>query len=97
MVMPLSRSSSMLSRTWDCISLLVSSPVISMMRSASVDLPWSMWAIMQTFLMFFWEICAIYLPLFSVFLPKMIPFFYSPRNTISKSSESGSMAFLASS
>ena len=31
-------------------SLLVSSPVISMILSASVDLPWSIWAMMQKFL-----------------------------------------------
>ena len=39
MVMPLSRSRSMLSSTWDCISRLVKRPVRSMMRSARVDLP----------------------------------------------------------
>ena len=50
MVMPLSLSRSILSRIWACISLLVSSPVISMILSASVDLPWSIWAMMQKFL-----------------------------------------------
>src|SRR5699024_10097607 len=47
MVIPLSLSRSILSSTWDCISRLVSSPVISMIRSARVDLPWSIWAIIQ--------------------------------------------------
>ena len=44
MVMPRSRSRSMASSTWACISRAVSDPVSSSSRSASVDLPWSMWA-----------------------------------------------------
>src|SRR5579864_7888472 len=45
MVMPRSRSRSMESSTWACISRAVSDPVSSSRRSASVDLPWSICAI----------------------------------------------------
>src|SRR6185369_439120 len=47
MVMPRSRSRSMESSTCASISRDVRPPVRSMMRSASVDLPWSMWAMME--------------------------------------------------
>ena len=56
MVMPLSRSKSILSNTWACISLLVRRPVFSIIRSASVDLPWSMWAIIQKLRILLWSI-----------------------------------------
>ena len=46
MVMPRSRSRSMSSRIWACISRPVTEPVSSSSRSLSVDLPWSMWAMM---------------------------------------------------
>src|SRR6187402_1530476 len=47
MVMPRSRSRSMASRTWASISRAWSAPVTSRMRSARVDLPWSMWAMIE--------------------------------------------------
>src|SRR5213594_239838 len=47
--MPRSRSRSMPSSTWSDISLLESAPVSSSIRSDSVVLPWSMWAMMQKF------------------------------------------------
>src|SRR6185503_5019742 len=46
-VMPRSRSSSMESMIWACMSRRAIVPVISSRRSASVDLPWSMWAMME--------------------------------------------------
>src|SRR6266851_4881438 len=60
MVMPRSRSRSMESRTCSCISRCVSAPVISRRRSASVDLPWSMCAMMQKFRMNFGSIFLAY-------------------------------------
>src|SRR6266403_1579397 len=60
MVMPRSRSRSMESRTCSCISRWVSAPVISSRRSASVDLPWSMCAMMQKFRMNFGSIFLAY-------------------------------------
>src|SRR3989449_9703050 len=48
-VIPRSRSRSIVSRTWSCISRWLIEPVCSSRRSASVDLPWSMWAMMQKF------------------------------------------------
>src|SRR5438552_1875938 len=48
-VMPRSRSRSIVSRTWSCMSRWLMAPVRSSRRSASVDLPWSMWAMMQKF------------------------------------------------
>src|SRR3954467_12535634 len=51
MVMPRSRSMSMRSRYWARICRPSTSPVTSSIRSASVDLPWSMWAMMQKFRM----------------------------------------------
>src|SRR6267154_1783615 len=60
MVMPRSRSRSMESRTCSCISREVSAPVISSKRSASVDLPWSMCAMMQKFRMNFGSIFLAY-------------------------------------
>src|SRR6476469_7367275 len=50
-VMPRSRSMSMRSRYWARICRPSTSPVTSSIRSASVDLPWSMWAMMQKFRM----------------------------------------------
>src|SRR5437016_2896102 len=60
MVMPRSRSRSMESRTCSCISRCESAPVISSKRSASVDLPWSMCAMMQKFRMNFGSIFLAY-------------------------------------
>src|SRR5258708_15971345 len=48
-VMPRSRSRSIVSRTWSCMSRWLIEPVCSSSRSARVDLPWSMWAMMQKF------------------------------------------------
>src|SRR5579864_4182141 len=45
--MPRSRSRSMLSRTWASISRASRAPVASRNRSASVDLPWSIWAMTE--------------------------------------------------
>src|SRR3954465_4172056 len=47
MVMPRSRSMSMRSRYWARMSRSLTMPVMPSMRSARVDLPWSMWAMMQ--------------------------------------------------
>src|SRR3954451_22005892 len=47
MVMPRSFSRSMLSRTWDVISRAESPPVTWISRSARVDFPWSIWAMME--------------------------------------------------
>src|SRR5690606_18075570 len=47
MVMPRSRSRSIESRYWARISRGSTAPHTSSMRSASVDLPWSMWAMME--------------------------------------------------
>lgn len=47
---PLSLSRSILSRNWSLNSLPSTAPVIWIIRSARVDLPWSIWAIMQKFL-----------------------------------------------
>ena len=47
MVMPRSRSRSIVSRTCSIISRLESAPVTSSKRSASVDLPWSMCAMIE--------------------------------------------------
>src|SRR3977135_3665916 len=49
--MPRSRSRSIASRTCASISRICSAPVISRNRSASVDLPWSMCAMTEKFLM----------------------------------------------
>ena len=51
-VIPLSLSRSMLSRNCSFISLFCTVPVSSSSLSASVDLPWSMCAMMQKFLIF---------------------------------------------
>src|SRR5436190_23787484 len=45
--MPRSRSSSIVSSTWGRCLRPSTAPVISRMRSASVDLPWSMWAMIE--------------------------------------------------
>src|SRR3954452_2743547 len=50
MVIPRSRSRSMESSTCAIISRWLNAPVTSNRRSASVDLPWSMCAIIQKFL-----------------------------------------------
>ena len=47
MVMPRSRSMSIRSRYCARICRPSTTPVSCSMRSASVDLPWSMWAMMQ--------------------------------------------------
>ena len=47
MVMPRSRSMSMLSRIWSSMVRSSTLLVSSRMRSDRVDLPWSMWAMMQ--------------------------------------------------
>ena len=52
-MIPLSRSRSMLSSTCSCISLSVSRPVFWINLSANVDFPWSIWATIQKFRMFF--------------------------------------------
>src|SRR5690242_3487306 len=51
MVMPRSRSMSIRSRYWARICRASMMPVRSSIRSANVDLPWSMWAMMQKFRM----------------------------------------------
>ena len=55
MVIPRSRSRSMVSRSWFCFSRSVMVPVSSSSRSARVDLPWSMWATMAKFRMWVWR------------------------------------------
>src|SRR3954470_24060498 len=45
--MPRSRSRSIRSRYWARMSRAATAPVSSRRRSASVDFPWSMWAMMQ--------------------------------------------------
>jgi hypothetical protein len=52
-VMPRSRSNSIESNTWSRILLFSIVPVSSSILSARVDLPWSMCAIIEKFLMFF--------------------------------------------
>src|ERR671920_1043808 len=47
MVMPRSRSMSIRSRYWARIARESTTPVSWSIRSARVDLPWSMWAMMQ--------------------------------------------------
>src|SRR4051795_5404925 len=51
-VMPRSRSMSIRSRYCSRICRASTTPVICSIRSASVDLPWSMWAMMQKFRIF---------------------------------------------
>ena len=51
MVMPRSRSMSIESSSWASMSRSATVCVCSRMRSAIVDLPWSMWAMMEKFLM----------------------------------------------
>src|SRR5436309_2501829 len=51
MVIPRSRSMSILSRYCARMCRLSTRPVRSSIRSANVDLPWSMWAMMQKFRM----------------------------------------------
>ena len=50
-VMPRSRSMSIRSRYCARMARGSTTPVICSIRSASVDLPWSMWAMMQKFRM----------------------------------------------
>src|ERR1700687_1032746 len=52
MVMPRSRSMSIESRIWSRKSRSSTAPQRWISRSARVDLPWSMWAMMQKFRMF---------------------------------------------
>src|SRR3954447_19073642 len=52
---PRSRSSSMESSTWARIDRGSTVCVISRMRSASVDFPWSMWAMMQKLRILLWS------------------------------------------
>jgi hypothetical protein len=52
--MPRSRSSSIESSTCSVMSRLAITPVFSNKRSANVDFPWSMCAMMQKFRMFSW-------------------------------------------
>src|SRR6266446_9515726 len=56
MVMPRSRSRSMESSTCSCISRCDNAPVISSRRSARVDLPWSICAMIQKLRMNFGSI-----------------------------------------
>ncbi len=49
--MPRSRSRSIVSRYWARMSRASTAPVISRIRSDSVDLPWSMWAMIEKFRM----------------------------------------------
>src|SRR5688500_15973134 len=51
-VMPRSRSSALESRCCALMSRWATVPVSSRMRSASVDLPWSMWATVQKLRLF---------------------------------------------
>src|SRR3989338_2136406 len=59
-VIPFSRSRSMESRICSCILRFSTVPVISSMRSESVDLPWSMWAMIQKLRMCFWSIATLF-------------------------------------
>src|SRR5207247_827419 len=54
-VIPRSRSRSIVSSTCSRISRLSSVPVSSIRRSARVDLPWSIWATMQKLRMWSWR------------------------------------------
>src|SRR3954465_9379135 len=56
MVMPRSRSSSIESSTCSRISRAETAPVTSRMRSASVDLPWSMCAMIEKLRILLWSI-----------------------------------------
>src|SRR5689334_17765153 len=63
MVIPRSRSRSIVSRSCSRIWRFSTAPVASMRRSARVDFPWSMWATMQKLRMRDWDIGArIYTP-----------------------------------
>src|SRR3954469_15123667 len=53
--MPRSRSRSIESSTWARIDLASTVFVISRMRSASVDFPWSMWAMIEKLRMCAWS------------------------------------------
>ena len=66
MVIPRSFSKSISSKVCDCNSLWVTVLVYSKSRSASVDFPWSICAMMQKFLMFFIQFLIVCK--FSVFL-----------------------------
>src|SRR5438270_11273661 len=52
MVIPRSRSSSIESSSWGRCLRGSTAPVVSRMRSARVDLPWSMWAMIEKLRMF---------------------------------------------
>src|SRR6476661_4417929 len=58
MVMPRSRSISMRSRYWAFMSRDCTTPVYCSMRSARVDFPWSMCAMMQKFRMMAGSVAA---------------------------------------
>ena len=77
MVMPLSRSRSILSSTCACISRSVNRPVFSIILSASVDLPWSICAIMQKFrilLLFIYVILSHpYASKLPIYIERIIP------------------------
>src|SRR4051812_47639811 len=60
MVMPRSRSMSILSRYCARIERASTTPVSCSIRSASVDLPWSMWAMMQKFRMIFGSVVGTF-------------------------------------
>jgi flagellar biosynthesis protein FlhB len=47
MVIPRSRSISIASSIWSCMSRSATVPVSWISRSASVDFPWSIWATME--------------------------------------------------
>src|SRR6266480_1558101 len=55
MVIPRSRSSSMESSTWARMARGPTVCVSSRIRSASVDLPWSMWAMIEKLRMWAWS------------------------------------------
>ena len=55
MVIPRSLSKSMESRTWATIFLALTAPVYSNNRSARVDFPWSIWAMIQKFRIRAWS------------------------------------------
>src|SRR5208283_1164183 len=56
MVIPRSLSRSILSRYWGVISRAETVPVSSRRRSAKVDFPWSIWAMMEKFRIIVWSL-----------------------------------------
>ena len=61
MVIPRSRSRSIASSTWSTMSRSLIVPVRSSRRSASVDFPWSMCAMMQKFRMRAWGVATAHM------------------------------------